>query len=65
MAYTASYNKLLACVDLTILLNGSNNFRANRGSSGTKLPNNLTTLINIQLFAELVNNLKKAGANGK
>lgn len=65
MANTASYNKLFACVDFTIPDNGSSNLRAKRGSSGTKLPSNLTTLISIQLLAELVSRRKNAGANGK
>ena len=60
-----SYNKDMAEVLWIKLVKGSINFLPNLGSKGVRAPNNLMILINIQLFCEVVINLKKVGAKLK
>jgi hypothetical protein len=45
--------------------NGSINFFANRGSSGTSEPNNLTTLINTQLLLDAIKHGQHSADEGR
>ena len=57
-----SYCSDLAAVFWMMVASGSKSLRASRGSSGTRDPSSLTTLMSIQLLLDVVRSRKNWGA---